>query len=189
MEERPIIFKGEMVRAILEGRKTQTRRAKGLERVNSNPDDFWLHIESSNGLWIFDQPSGDLVALKCPYGQAGDRLWVRETWGQAINIAEGDTGTLYYKATNETNWQGKWHPSIHMPRWASRILLEITEVRVERVQEISLVSIRKEGISDNRATGNAPFQLQKWIDLWNSIHGSDAWERNDWVWVISFKRC
>lgn len=206
MKERGIIFSAPMVRALLDGTKTQTRRV-----MKSQP--------FSNGM-VYDREFGDIVCHDdylapgemlvragtkkhpynstrdewpslCPYGAPGDRLWVRETFCHGL-------GGVYYRASESpfTRESPKWKPSIHMPRWASRITLEITDVRVERVQDISEEDARAEGAPmQGQATINGKpgqayfFDYRKgFAVLWDSIHGDGAWKRNDWVWVISFKR-
>jgi hypothetical protein len=193
MRERPILFNGDMVRAILEGRKTVTRRL-----IKPAPE---MVTDRSIATW-----EGDPAALmrlleqagrKCPYGQPGDRLWVRETW------APGATRTMYRAGCNPCYLppSGRWKPSIHMPRWASRILLEVTAVRVERLQDITEEQAIAEGIdldaladaqdrydmvlawsgADGRATPITAFR-----DLWNSTGGD--WDANPWAWVIEFRR-
>jgi hypothetical protein len=166
MTERPIIFSGEMVRAILEGRKTQTRRVV-------------KHIEDNSPVItdprIFNKP--------CPYGQPGDRLWVRE----AFQLDDSDPTFVYFRADGkQCNW---WRPSIHMPRWASRITLEITGVRVERLQEINRGGAMQEGCPfQNIANVTCPLT---WFSfLWNSIYRTrgQGWDANPWVWVIEFRR-
>jgi hypothetical protein len=146
MKERPILFNSKMVNAILDGRKTQTRRLKGLNKPHKSKPDI-VHKRDENGEWI--------QFLRCPYGQPGDRLWVRETWAtpgnwdeikpsELIEYPGFNTDLIAYRATeNYGDAYFKWRPSIHMPRWASRITLEITEVRVEQLQEISLEDCEK----------------------------------------------
>ena len=178
MKEHPIIFSTDMVRAILDGKKTMTRR------VIKNPERY-EHIRECD--------------FCCPYGQVGDRLWVRETL-----VITGGRGSEYvaYKADGYELDKGifpeKWRPSIFMPRWASRITLEITEVRVERVQEITEEDAIKEGICvvDNTEDGiysspNYPdIHRDIFMYLWDSLNTKRGygWEVNPWVWVIEFKR-
>ena len=203
VKERPIIFKGEMVRAILEGRKTQTRRLiKPQPEIVGDHVITCLHWKGENYGSIRGNAQ-DAMKTQSPYGQVGDRLWVRETWAKypnAMRIAYKADMTAHIRTLVPDAFLPqpvtdipKWKPSIHMPRWASRITLEITEVRVERVQEINAHDAVVEGIfwgvslcqSD---TGYDKAVIDKFHELWDSIHGSNAWERNDWVWVISFKR-
>ncbi|HHB8682312.1 TPA: hypothetical protein ACN7CR_000669 [Klebsiella pneumoniae] len=198
MKERGMIFNGEMVRAILDGRKTQTRRImapqpepcpRGGHWWPSNVFKTMLHVEdemqNGKGGW------GGLVGDACPFGDVGDRIWVREAFASGLSTKS----TLAYRATHkrEDLEDGfydtiKWTPSIHMPRWASRILLEITDVRVERLQSITLGDICKEvgcGLYDFRP---ATHGFQVWEELWKSIYGAESWNANPWVWVIEFKR-
>lgn len=188
--ERPILFSGPMVRAILEGRKTQTRRLlkpQPPEDVGELVVDFYhptivVKDEEQPGERTFGVFSADGEwAQKCPYGAPGDRLWVRETWREV----QSDTSTsLYYRADEEWHEKAGWRPSIHMPRWASRITLEATDVRVQRLQDISEEDAKAEGADDIRyRTAKECFS-----DLWDSIHGDGAWAANPWVWAITFKR-
>ncbi|EFE4924921.1 hypothetical protein [Escherichia coli] len=179
MTERGMIFNAEMVRAILDGRKTQTRRIIKLshERGMLNPV-----VRGRNG--EISSITCRLAPTLCPLGQPGDHIWVRETFG--------DCGErLVYRADTDDGAKCKvkrWTPSIHMPRWASRILLEITDVRVEQLQAITLGDICKEfgcGLYDFRP---ATYGFQAWEVLWKSIYGDDSWQANPWVWVIEFKR-
>jgi len=178
MKERPILFSGPMVREILEGRKIQTRRVVSKQVLSE------FH------------PSSMSFETWCPYGKPGDRLWVRETWqftGTELNVEPG----YVYRAT-DPDWSEmegwKWRPSIFMPRDASRILLEVTGVRVERVQEITEDDARAEGCQgepEYTSKGGQgwvyDFEFQK---LWDSINAKRgySWESNPWVWVVSFRR-
>lgn len=183
MREKPILFSGPMVRAILEGSKTQTRRVCKLDVRGGMP-----------------QPEFDSLLRYCPYGQPGDRLWVRETcwlygrWevkGVRKNgkpswrfVLIGKRVRFDKPGTDESMayWGGgegwSWRPSIHMPRWASRITLEITGVRVERLGEISESDARAEGVQS----------VAEFKELWASINGPGSWEANPWVWVVEFRR-
>ena len=169
IKEKPILFNTEMVRAILDGRKTQTRRVVDLKKYPQYPD----KLDSLDAIFsTFPCQSG------CPFGQVGDRLWVRETW------ATDDRKNFFYRADGETYNAGlKWKPSIHMPRAASRITLEITGVRVERLQDISEEDAIAEGIPYQ---GNAFDTIGAFSDLWNSIYGT--WDQNPWVWVIELEK-
>jgi hypothetical protein len=206
MKERPILFKGPLVRAILSGQKTVTRRP----------------LKMPHGLWE-TSATGELVPTpaNCPYGKPGDRLWVRETWSD-VNL-QGAPG-IAYRADDDVRdlmedesfldergafnyddprskpypfacWsedliagnEGRWRPSIHMPRWVSRILLEVTAVRVERLQDISTEQIIAEGLSTTLREHDAEVDLRRqWRDLWESTGGD--WVANPWVWVVEFKR-
>jgi hypothetical protein len=185
VKERPILFSGPMVRAILDGSKTQTRRMvkdaqpAGIGRCHwSNTG--WAHLRLSGGCSC--QP------VHCPHGTPGDRLWVRETWAHERDGTgcPDDTGVLY-RAT-DPGWDDegtglRWRPSIFMPRIASRILLEITDVRVQRLQEISDEDARAEGYDRSHAFPREWFAL-----LWERIHGPGSWHANPWVWAITFRR-
>ena len=168
MKERPILFSGAMVRAILEGRKTQTRRV-----INPQP------------LPYIDTP--------CKFGVPGDRLWVRETFLVQPDLWERNHGPqpIHYAASTRIaeaeDYVGK--PSIHMPRWASRIMLEITAVRAERVQKISGQDCWAEGIEyagwDCTVYGSA---VDCYRDIWESIYGKGSWDGDPWVWVVGFQQ-
>jgi len=163
MKERPILFNSEMVKAILEGRKTQTRR------VIKSPK--WSTTDRA------------LVDFDCPYGWGGDRLWVKETWGMSgLNRVE-------YKAFpadgKDFRCVNRWQPSIHMSRKYSRITLKITEIRVERLQEITFDDCRKEGVKKYPAQQN---NRMLFLMLWNSLNKKYPWLSNPWLWVISFRR-
>ncbi|WP_313316446.1 hypothetical protein [Pseudomonas sp.] len=152
-KERPILFSGPMVRAIIAGRKTVTRR-EIKPRMRSADTQFELH-QQPDGSWrplhTFDESCMDAKGTEhpivCPYGQVGDRLWVREAWAQ-INVAQapGESWVVYRECDNRTDYGGPWKPSIHMRRLDSRILLEVTDVRVERLQEISDDQAKAEGM-------------------------------------------
>lgn len=197
MKERPILFSGEMVRSILDGRKTQTRRIvkpqpgshhweaiKGYELRVSGPhamSDGRTGFRFSHRIPQNANDDGVVWAL-CHYGGPGDRLWVRETWSQP-------GGQLRYRADGDRgSWDvWKWVPSIHMPRWASRITLEIVSVRVERLWSISRGDAIAEGCPRRRDTGGTSPVV--WFhELWESINWKGSWSVNPWVWVIEFKR-
>jgi hypothetical protein len=238
MKERPILFSGPMVRALLDGSKTQTRRV-----IAKQPADGWAfdvppqfgRITSPHpkkgrfGAFIrhgvgTDFPSFDL--MPCPYGMPGDRLWVREThevnrigceededgaFGNFAGVAyRADNGRAQfpisqrlYDRLNETESSG-WTPSIHMPRWTSRITLEVTGVRVERLQDISEADAAEEGVESLRGEGEywkdylrstehcdeliCLSARESFRTLWDRINGEGAWAANPWVWVVEFKR-
>jgi len=226
MKERPILFSGPMVRAILEGRKTMTRRVikpqpRGdfycignlKENTRRRMVDCGLHavFNKPRELWLDDEhPARDF--RKSPYGQPGDRLWVRETWQEffpdefdpARYSKEGRAGNglcttrVVYRADGELAPHPvfgvpRWAPSIHMPRWASRITLELTAVRVERLQDISEEDAKAEGVT-RLAVSEALNIPGTWAgafaDLWDSLYAKrgHGWDSNPWVWVESFKR-
>lgn len=168
MKEKPIIFSTEMVRAILDGRKTQTRRVIKDKYIKSR----WHDAE------------GEHILAVCPY-EAGDRLWVRETWVPSFHGLD----CLYKadEASNELFPVNKWKPSIHMPRWASRINLKITEVRAERINDISTEDCMAEGLEQRIPYEGFRYRFRR---LWDSINAKRgySWESNPWVWVIEFKR-
>ena len=174
MSERPILFSGPMVRALLDGRKTQTRRV-----VKPQPDAALGDLPGA--AW-----NAGFVNVSCPYGAPGDTLWARETWGPF-------EGGFIYRADEGPNVKpddGRWHPSIHMPRWASRLTLHIKSVRVERLQEISEADALAEGCTAKLAE-EAPAldeARQDFRELWESINGPGSWDANPWVWVVEFKR-
>ncbi|MCB8475916.1 hypothetical protein KGG49_13595 [Klebsiella aerogenes] len=223
MKERGMIFNGEVVRAILDGRKTQTRRIMKVqpEPSKSRPGDFWFSskkLESMVHISDFapgNSPIADyhlfIQEHCCPFGAVGDRIWVRETWAR-YNIDQ-NSHDLAYRATTPADWpeEGRWRPSIHMPRWASRILLEITNVRIERLNAISPEDAESEGLERTNFTGFGdepglpsypepdvyfdPLKKQwkeyppeAFAGLWESIYGEGSWKANPWVWVIEFKR-
>lgn len=209
--ERPILFNDQMVRAILEGRKTVTRRVmKPQPMPSKSGGHHWpckvhqsmLHVErelqNGDGCWC------GLAEAACPYGQPGDRLWVREAWAadaQVDAIAPSDLSQgepIWYPtdlSVRQTGCsmisKGRVRPSIHMPRWASRILLELTAVRVERLQDISEEQARAEGYPAERECETGGSGLDAWLwfrSLWGEINGPEAFTANPWVWVIEFKR-
>ncbi len=206
MKERPIIFSAPMVRAILEGRKTVTRLG-----VKPQPEGhYWEWVpgyvgeyrHEGDNLWHFahripQNPQWDCERqIRCPYGQPGDRLWVRETWCYAWDDErEGwtDPERYCYRADGvevinvDDSECSPWKPSIHMPRRASRITLEVTGVRVERLQDISDEQALAEGVDRTNALykGNS---RRLFADLWDSINGFGSCAVNPWVWVVEFKR-
>lgn len=190
MRERPILFSGPMVRAIIEGRKTVTRRV-----VKPQPD--FLGSMTAPNTPFKTLGAGLHGQIVCPYGQPGDRLWVRETFAV---YGDEKMAAIHYRADRPHHVGQKgmgYKPSIHMPRWACRILLEITAVRVERLQEISEAQARAEGVqqdSDGWFDYQAPSTqcctsaVESFRTLWSSINGTESWTANPWVWVVEFKR-
>jgi hypothetical protein len=200
MKERGMIFNGEMVRAILDGRKTQTRRIMKVqpEPSKSRPGDFWFSSKKLESMvHVSDLVPGNSPIADChlffqehccPFGTVGDRIWVRETFCAVPDHEEpaGCSALLY--AADGNGPYGKWTPSIHMPRWASRLTLEITGVRVERLASISDDDAGKEGYLAN----SSPYggTMDKWLwfrGLWDSIYPDQSFKHNPWVWVIEFK--
>lgn len=197
MSEKPILFSGEMVRAILDGRKTQTRRAlkvQPLDILPMNVPNQWATLRER-------APNhGDVI--KCRFGVPGDRLWVRETFCVGFDNEQ----SWHYRATDpnpaEFSRMGwKWKPSIFMPRAASRITLEIVDVRVERLQEISEGDCFAEGIKPiecldcdalilTHRAGDSHYDdpIPAYKSLWERINGAGSWALNPWVWVVEFKQ-
>lgn len=202
MKARPILFSAPMVRALLAGTKTQTRRVVKPLPITLNRDTNSLEVDDeniANGRFAKQVP--------CPYGQPGDRLWVREAFDflpaggpdepQACVIVYWATGSTEPRCAPESYnpmiyGHEKVRPSIHMPRWASRITLEVTHVRVERLQDISRSDAMAEGIdkeslaSYKRAGVDRPAGFA-YREIWESINGPGSWDANPWVWVVEFK--
>jgi len=221
-KEHPIVFSTPLIPGLLDGSKTQTRRTRGLEEINKSPDDWWEPKADGRGWWLFESKrSHPQVFLNCPYGQAGDRLWVREAWA-SIKLHDGTPPRdvkpihgIWYKQKEDTRlgpkelnpWPdgniGKWRSPLFLPRWASRILLEITGVRVERLQEIAEADIDAEGISVPFENWMAPFspdvprssqahykrKRERFQKLWDSLNAKKyPWSMNPWVGVLGFRR-
>lgn len=209
MKQIPILFSTEMVQAILAGRKTQTRRV--IKNQPESDTEKYGAATTKDGTqeWIIGNPGSTTVdVIKCPYGQVGDVLWVRESclWvmsDHAPDLLEGsrDRTQWVYKASVHEDFMKyakeqygyKWKPSIHMPKYAARIWLRIKDVRVERLQDISGQDAISEGIvltgirlSSLMESWGAAKKLFK--KLWQSINGEKSWDANPWVWVIEFER-
>jgi hypothetical protein len=217
VKERPILFTGAMVRAILDGRKTMTRRVVkrewpphggGTSRAfvpRDGKDDFVTFSQPYTDLqgepiWFYSW--GNARRLRCPYGAPGDRLWVREAFAYSVkdpdSFGEGFSRETHHAVPREghhggdwthyepdgngglvtTSVKPKWKPGIHMPRWASRLTLDVTAVRVERLQDITEDDARAEGFDSRTAIA----------DAWTAMHGAGSWDANPWVWCIQFKR-
>jgi hypothetical protein len=223
MKQRPILFNGAMVRAILSGQKTQTRRVMKVQPLLNGH--FWQVYGAgwSDNVTSVPAMPGHSLARNCPFGQPGDQLWVREAWMpdaprdgtwadvEFYGCKDAPLSLIpeHYRTPEHclfsATWTGTpmvgWTPSIHMPRWASRITLEITGVRVERLKDISEEDARSEGIEIEPGTahwknydltpGNWRYwesPIQSFRTLWESINGAGSWEANPWVWVLEFKR-
>lgn len=209
-KERGVIFNAEMVRAIIEGRKTQTRRVMKIQPVLCGRFYKAYGTEWSEGVKFVPAIPGHSLSANCPLGSVGDRLWVRETF--RVHSSTNDFATLVYQASERSSWTGQtrripiaackkpvslesWIPSIHMPRWASRITLEIIGVRVERLNDISQKDAQEEGMAAShpsvdavaRDLGYPDFPRSAFAQLWQSIYGSGSWLFNPWVWVIEFR--
>jgi hypothetical protein len=200
--DRPILFNGDMVRAILDGRKTQTRRIVKPQPVEWRPGSWsWPAAFTTEKPYpwtlAWHEPHRPKSIGTCPYGQPGDRLWVRETWRMVdslnrICIYKADPRDAETQAFLDA--QKMWKPSIHMPRWASRLTLVIESVRVERLQDISEEDARVVGVEccahgeydfDYGSMSSARANFRR---LWSSVYGAESWERNDWVWVVEFRK-
>lgn len=203
MKERPMLFSAPMVNAILAGIKTQTRRLvkPQPDRDQRYPSGYIFEWWSGKYLNVVDAKSADALE-RCRYGQIGDRIWVRETWAQnadQLSDTRMDT-SIVYRADGErrafdNGIEKRWRPSIHMPRWASRILLEITEVRAERLQDISEEDAIAEGVVKNGNRWEVPgivatpvSAVDAYRALWEYISGRGTWDVNPYVWAITFKR-
>lgn len=223
-KERPILFSTPMVRAIMDGGKTQTRRiikpSPGLQRTWLKQEliDIVPHGEMIQGGWqmhhplagqykdgVYNEYDSPLGWVKCPYGKIGDILWVRETWApKKPTEPEQDWQSYYYLASDRNEYVEKWKPSIFMSKEASRIKLEITDIKVERVQDISYKDAIAEGVeSSNEFNSNEGYlhqyknymgdgfdcdSLGSYYTLWESINGKGSWDKNPWVWVIKFNK-
>ncbi|HBT5238250.1 hypothetical protein AAHW68_14240 [Klebsiella pneumoniae] len=226
MKERGMIFNAEMVRALLDGRKTQTRRP--IKWKQTRFTEIGEREDGSKWPWSEDAEHACDFWHPCPFGAVGDRIWAREAYRfpaslddvSPTGVGEMAVATGYRKpwaptfyeftGTFSDGWKGfetppkvsdagKLRPSIHMPRWASRILLEITDVRVERLNSISEEDARAEGIIDGGClncgepepcgcANPEPDATDAFAYLWQSIYGQENWLANPWVWVIEFKR-
>lgn len=223
MKARPLLMCGDMVRATLEERKTQTRRivkpriAELLDGLGNPPGDeagsdvdiCYVRDQERVGddgrkyrytgllASIGEYPEEGFVEVECPYGAPGDLLWVRETfgWHEGILVMRADCGPIHEATT-------KWKPSIFMPRWASRITLEITRIRVERLQEISEEDAKAEGVTEDKETCDhkrysceevgclGPGFRAPYMELWESLNAKRGfgWKANPWVWVVEFRK-
>lgn len=231
MKERPILMTPENAQKVHEGEKTQTRRIVKFPHMNplgqweattvggpdGGKDEHGKTSPESVAIW--HTRTGDHVF--CPYGQVGDRLWIREAVAYKETdlvaykgdgscgawMGDGAGGRIWihhgwiqgFSAQNGqyvglSKYGGKWRPSLHMPRWACRTVVELTKIKVERVQDISEEDAKAEGcipLPDAeiaaRVAGDTPARME-FLALWKSIHGHDAWDRNDYVWVLVFKK-
>lgn len=213
MAERGMIFNAEMVRALLDGSKTQTRRIMKNQPAELPSSPVSITRIDTGFQWYAND--GVSSVFTCPFGQPGDRIWVREAF-RVMGCAT-DVARLVYKASERNSFtestrtvpvasctkqpSQKWTPSIHMPRWASRLTLEITNVGVQRLQSISQNDAAREGLVRLPASGRYCInqgdqyfggashdarEVFSW--LWSSIYGDDSWQANPWVWVIEFKQ-
>ena len=199
MKERPILFSGAMVRAILDGRKTQTRRVVKMPRgIVSLYRPFPNEPENVQGVDKDGLIGWYASPTVCPYGAPGDRLWVRETFGiPDAPYERRDKALVIYRADQSDEMAALnryfWRPSIHMPRWACRLVLEVTGVRVERLQDISSDDAIAEGIEPSDvgdAREEAAWNIAGYEELWDSLNAKRGlgWATNPWVWVVEFRR-
>ncbi|EAA8215607.1 hypothetical protein JNF56_001075 [Salmonella enterica] len=210
MKERGMIFNGEMVRAILDGRKTQTRRIMKNQPAGDYPETPALIRNVGTG-FQWHGLYGESSIFNCPLGSIGERIWVRETYQGplfdyeqmesyledsskfekpdfCVYRADGNPAPEFYDA--DDNLHCGWRPSIHMPRWASRITLKITDVRVERLNAISEEDAQAEGVQPACYEITPPEAAYRvsFGEVWRGIYGEESWVANPWVWVIEFKR-
>lgn len=201
MKETGLMFKAPLVRAILEGRKTQTRR---IAKPVRHPD---LGSVYSPGALVLEHEPQHVINRACPYGKPGDRIYVRETFVQGYK-EDPETGavrdydeegndipmTTWYRATDggitwcdDYGWETNvpWKPAIHMPKALARIWLEVTGVRVERLQPISEADAKAEGVDASKYQGLDRAYARAFSELWESTGGD--WDANPWVWVVDFK--
>lgn len=213
MKERPILYSTPMIQAKLAGQKTQTRRLKDLEEVNHNPNDWKVIstqiIAKDNGdfkFGVFFTDGDEGRWIQCPYGQAGDVLWSRETFSKIHYEGVDPKPSYLYKTDDTVGVTGIWKPSIHMPKEAARIWERITDIRVERLQDISEADAIAEGIQPLLASsaqlaehgrlykhytehreglfGTGLQPVKSYETLWESINGEGSWNLNPWVWVL-----
>lgn len=199
MKTYPIIFSGPMVRAILDGNKTQTRRVAKVTWEEFLSSEMMEDLEIRGFDAMRDDPDGFFIIPPCPFGKPGDLLWVRETFGHFYKgetpeacVYLADAGTERWSQGKNPDyakktWSRSWRPSIHMPRWASRVTLEITAVRIERLHQINNNDALAEGTPDLRTIENCYDLRECYRVLWESLHGKASWSGNPWVWVLSFR--
>jgi hypothetical protein len=208
MKERPINLKAWEVRAILDGRKTQFRgvvKPQPLEWLSWRGVISCATIKADEGKHLFTDRypcARQAQRIRCPYGQFGDRLWVRETWRPVWEEDTGFCGVGFRaggmpeddrRAGGYMDGTDRWRPSIHMPRWASRITLEIESVRVERLQEISEEDAQAEGVAScgvcygKKILPSTSTGRERYTALWEHINGPGSWAENPWVWAVTFR--
>lgn len=211
--ERPILFNGAMVRAVLAGDKTQTRRTNGLEYFSrpENDPDGWLCARVADGMaYMVYRNMPHERPVRCPYGQPGDRLWVREAFMDLLGTGvehynldrrrqryafAADCPAGSYSDEARKDYGLKWKPSIHMPRAACRLVLEVARMRVERLQAINHMDALAEGVGLNPSAADVRMPLRAgeslpramFRALWEQINGAEAWAANPWVWVVEFR--
>lgn len=219
MKEHPILFSGPMVRALLDETKTQTRRIWKMPKGHT-----WSDEKKGLVVWEGNDCEYAVDELRCPYGDVGDRLWVREAWRSAKDLdafspsgigekcvdqgyrkpwapiqyeADGSrvnwTGWGLGKTMEDADAPGRIRASMHMPRWACRLVLEIISIRVERLNDISIADALAEGVRCHLDHHNKPREsiyspVGGFRELWESINGAESWDANPWVWVVEFKK-
>jgi hypothetical protein len=225
MKERPIIFSAPMVRAILAGTKTQTRRVVKPQPPEILPayapkvywparDRHMTHGDPDGAAYLQFERPGDYdgahvmrggFGFRCPYGQLGDRLWVREAWKAHTTFdhlppREIPQSHVWYMADEGYKAESRYRQGMFMPRWVSRITLEVTAIRVERLQDISEADAQAEGVTPKwepgcsgrlmEALGGFSFRPagSAYAELWEQINGPGSWDANPWVWVVEFRR-
>jgi hypothetical protein len=202
MKERPILFSGPLVRAILEGRKVQTRRPVDEQRLFRQVGDFWPLVKTNHDYCARVHGTNAAkvhgVTKACPFGVPGDRLWVRENWAEVPWLAgaekrlDGDRGIRYQATWGKAHAKG-WKPSIHMKREASRLTLEVTDVRVQRLQDITEEEAIAEGVEGDgghpvRGCLTYPGKRDAFFQVWEDIYGKTyPFASKPWVWAVSFK--
>lgn len=202
IKDRPILFGGELVRAILKGRKTQTRRTTGLDMVNVDPD-AWALCHGVNPCEVYNKAQTAKVMgvafwnesekrnafIYCPFGKQRDRLWVREIFIEFDGAPNGYAYRADYLGDAEmVEALSPWKPTIHMPRKASRILLEIVRIRVERLMDITERDAKREGVGRRGVGPDGKSWAFGFLRLWVKVYGAGAIEQNPWVWVVEFRK-
>lgn len=220
-KEIPILLSTPMVQGVHEDHKTITRRTRNLKKINISPDKWELSLTMDNwtnskgehqdkfAVLFTDKKSGKQISIPCPYGQAGDILWVRETWNSYNESFYGHAPKeVYLYKANGTDRTCTWKPNIHMPKAACRFRLEITGLRIERLYDITEKDAIAEGVEYKHASGGRSgyqdyevsglpypqhckaFKTAKesFQSLWKSINGKKSWDKNPWVWVVEFKK-
>jgi hypothetical protein len=205
-KDKPMLFSTDMVKAILTGSKTETRRTSGLEQINRCPND-WANIDIK---WVaekafftaINRKSGDILEIKCPYGTIHSEIWIRETW-RHLDLGS-DSGVVYKASENGKAWQENsedwtWKPSIQMPKKFARIWLKIEHIGIDRLNNISNESAIAEGIEGKENDIQYSYKdylsdevecynpVNSFQSLWEKINGIGSWDFNPWVWVIKFK--
>lgn len=208
-KEFPMLFSTEMVNATIRGTKTETRRTRGLEIINKNPND-WAFANLSEGypqaiFNFINRSTGEFQEVKFPYGRRHTHIWIRETWAELDFLAHDQVGVVFKASEIGQDWSENdeawtWKPSIHMPKKFARIWLQIEQIGVERLKDISKTSAIAEGIEVKEDDIQFSYKdylsdeiyyydpINSFQSLWESINGEDSWTFNPWVWVIKFSK-